>query len=46
MNFGLLLSHLPHIEDARVHYDTMLSLRTRPPRARGALWRYLKSLFA
>lgn len=26
MQFGLLLSQLPHVNESRVHYDAMLSL--------------------
>jgi hypothetical protein len=26
MQFGLLLSHLPHVDEARAHYDAMLAL--------------------
>ncbi len=31
MNFGLLLSQLPHVQESRVHYDAMLSLQAREP---------------
>ncbi|MFP3890119.1 hypothetical protein [uncultured Ralstonia sp.] len=27
MTFGLLLQHLPHIQESRANYDAMLSLR-------------------
>ncbi|WP_181969886.1 hypothetical protein [Paraburkholderia sp. DHOC27] len=37
MNFGLLLSQLPHVQEARVHYDAMLSLQAREPRKLAAL---------
>ena len=30
MSFALLLSHLPHVQDSRVHYDAMLSLQSAP----------------
>ncbi|QTD92291.1 MULTISPECIES: hypothetical protein [Burkholderia] len=30
MNFGLLLSNLPHVTESRLHYDTMLTLDARP----------------
>ncbi len=47
MSFALLLSHLPHVEESRAHYDTMLSLPAAPrgePRRRLSLavpWRCL-----
>ncbi|WP_431824716.1 hypothetical protein [Burkholderia sp. F1] len=31
MNFGLLLSQLPHVNESRPHYDAMLSLENRQP---------------
>ncbi|MBI0331316.1 hypothetical protein [Burkholderia plantarii] len=31
MNFGLLLSKLPHVAESRAHYDAMLSLDPRQP---------------
>ncbi|ESS39602.1 hypothetical protein KDW20_10645 [Burkholderia cenocepacia] len=30
MNFGLLLSNLPHVTESRHHYDAMLTLDARP----------------
>ncbi|AIO46382.1 hypothetical protein QZN01_13210 [Burkholderia cenocepacia] len=30
MNFGLLLSTLPHVTESRPHYDAMLTLDARP----------------
>lgn len=30
MNFALLISQLPRIEEARVHYNGMLALDARP----------------
>ncbi|MCA8109478.1 hypothetical protein SB394_18685 [Burkholderia sp. BCCIQ04A] len=30
MNFGLLLSNLPHVTESRQHYDAMLTLDARP----------------
>jgi hypothetical protein len=44
MIFGLLLSNLPHVEESRAHYDTMLSLRLRAPHRLAALWLSLKTL--
>jgi hypothetical protein len=44
MNFGLLLSHLPHVQESRVHYDAMLSLQARESHRFAALWHTLKSL--
>jgi hypothetical protein len=41
MTFGLLLPHLPHTQEARVHYDSMLSLHVRTPHKLAALWRRL-----
>lgn len=31
MNFALLLSRLPHIDEARGHYDRMLALHAPTP---------------
>jgi hypothetical protein len=41
MIFGLLLPQLPHVHDARAHYDAMLSLQPHEPRA----WRVLCRAF-
>ncbi|WP_208449667.1 hypothetical protein [Burkholderia vietnamiensis] len=30
MHFALLLSQLPHVEEARTHYNGMLTLDCRP----------------
>ena len=46
MNFGLLLSQLPHIQESRVHYDAMLALHAREPRKVAALWQRLKALIS
>ncbi|WP_322073240.1 hypothetical protein [Burkholderia cepacia] len=43
MNFGLLLSNLPHVTESRNHYDAMLMLDARP-RAFSRLLNRLKSL--
>jgi hypothetical protein len=42
MNFGLLLSQLPHVPESRAHYDAMLSLDPRP----SAIVRLLKRIKA
>ena len=44
MNFGLLLSNLPHVDESRVHYDAMLSLQPREPHRFTTFWRRLKAL--
>jgi hypothetical protein len=46
MNFGLLLSHLPHVEESRAHYDAMLSLQQCKPNRLAALWHSLKNLIS
>ena len=46
MNFGLLLSHLPHVEESRAHYDAMLSLQPCKPHWLAALWHGVKNLFS
>ncbi|MGA7778941.1 MAG: hypothetical protein WCA85_14700 [Paraburkholderia sp.] len=46
MNFGLLLSQLPHVQEARVHYNAMLSLQAREPGKFASLWHSLKLLLA
>lgn len=46
MNFGLLLSNLPHVDDSRAQYDAMLSLQPRETHRLAALWRRLKALFS
>ncbi|HDR9483636.1 TPA: hypothetical protein QDC20_003813 [Burkholderia aenigmatica] len=43
MNFGLLLSNLPHVTESRNHYDAMLMLDARP-RVFSRLLNHLKSL--
>lgn len=45
MHFALLVSQLPHVDDARAQYGDMLSLARRPYRARLAvlaLWSAVK----
>jgi hypothetical protein len=44
MNFGLLVSQLPHVQESRVHYDAMLSLQPRERRDFAAFWQRLKTL--
>jgi hypothetical protein len=46
MNFGLLLSNLPHIDEARVHHDAMLSLEPRGPHRLATFWHRLKALIS
>ncbi|MBV8626603.1 MAG: hypothetical protein JO371_01855 [Paraburkholderia sp.] len=46
MHFCLLLSTLPHVEEARTQYDAMLALQPRAPRAVATLWHSLKTLFS
>ena len=44
MNFGLLLSQLPHVQESRVHYDAMLALHAPEPHKFAAFWQQLKTL--
>ncbi|WP_198155297.1 hypothetical protein [Candidatus Burkholderia verschuerenii] len=47
MNFGLLLSQLPRVDESRAHYDALLDLQvqeTREPRLR-AFWRHVSAIF-
>jgi hypothetical protein len=46
MNFGLLLSHLPHPQESHTHYDAMLALHAREPRKLAALWQRFKAFFS
>jgi hypothetical protein len=46
MNFGLLLSQLPHVQESRVHYDAMLALHAPEPRKFAAFWLRLKTLLS
>jgi hypothetical protein len=43
MNFALLLSQLPHVQESRDHYDAMLSLGVDKPHCLAAFWRRLKA---
>ncbi|MGF6596847.1 hypothetical protein P3T23_001558 [Paraburkholderia sp. GAS448] len=44
MQFGLLLPHLPNVQESRVYYDAMLALHARAPHQFTAFWRRLKTL--
>jgi len=47
MYFALLVSQLPHVDDARTHYNNMLALDARshaPARAVAAIWTALRKL--
>ena len=47
MHFALLVSQLPHVEEARTHYNDMLTLEPRPgvsARVAAAFWTALKRL--
>jgi hypothetical protein len=44
MNFGLLLSQLPHIQESRGHYDAMLVLHDRKTHRFAAFCRRIKTL--
>lgn len=46
MNFGLLVSQLPHVQESRVHYDAMLSLQPREQHKFVAFWLRLKTLIS
>jgi hypothetical protein len=54
MQFGLLLSNLPHVEESRSHYNDFLSLQPRHADGFGArvshrfgnFWQRLKTLAA
>jgi hypothetical protein len=46
MQFGLLLSKFPRVQEARAHYDAMLALHTREPHPFVAFWRRLMSRVA
>jgi hypothetical protein len=46
MHFALLVSQLPHVTEARAHYDAMLTLESRAnalARMAAAFWAALKS---
>ncbi|CAE6824369.1 hypothetical protein IQ288_31900 [Burkholderia sp. R-69980] len=44
MNFSLLLSRLPQVEESRVHHDAMLALHANEPHRFAAFWQRLKTL--
>jgi hypothetical protein len=46
MNFGLLVSQLPHVQESRVHYDAVLAMHARNPHKFVAFWQRLKTLFS
>ena len=46
MLFGLLLSHLPHVNEARAHYEALLSLEAVRRHPLKDLWRRIKSRFS
>jgi hypothetical protein len=43
MQFGLLLSKFPRVQEARAHYDAMLVLHAHEPHPFVAFWRRLKA---
>jgi hypothetical protein len=46
MIFGLLLSHLPHVQESRPHYEALLSLEPVRPHRLASAWRWIKSRFS
>ncbi|AOP65613.1 hypothetical protein [Burkholderia mallei] len=46
MQFGLLLSQLPHVDESSVHYDAMLSLKAAGEPASASFWQRLKALIS
>jgi len=46
MNFGLLVSQLPHVQESRVHYDALLAMHARKLHKFVAFWQRLKALFS
>ncbi|EEA04174.1 conserved hypothetical protein [Burkholderia sp. H160] len=46
MIFSLLLSNLPHVDEARVHYDAMLSLQPCESHRLATFWHRLKALLS
>jgi hypothetical protein len=46
MQFGLLLSEFPRVQESRAHYDALLVPHTREPDPFVALWRRLSSRVA
>ena len=39
MHFLLLVSHLPHVQESRLHYDTILSLESTSQHRCASAWR-------
>jgi hypothetical protein len=46
MVFGLLLSNLPHIDEARAQYDAMLSLQFRESHRLATFWKRVMALIS
>jgi hypothetical protein len=46
MSFGLLLSKLPHVQESRAHYNTMLSLHSNQQPRFAVFWHVLKTLIS
>ncbi|MFK4443469.1 uncharacterized protein Usg [Caballeronia udeis] len=46
MNFGWLLPQLPHVQESRIFYDTMLSPGTPGLHQHATFWQRFKSLFS
>jgi hypothetical protein len=46
MNFGLLVSKLPHVQESCAHYDVMLALHALEPHKFAAFWQRLKTLIS
>ncbi len=46
MNFGLLVSKLPHVQESRAHYDAILAPHAREPHKFAAFWQRLKTLIS
>ncbi|MEX3936441.1 hypothetical protein AB4Y32_32500 [Paraburkholderia phymatum] len=46
MNFGLLLSNLPHVKESRDYYDAMLSLHQCSAHRLTNFWLGLKALIS
>ena len=44
MNFGLLVSHLPHVQESGLHYSAMLSLESTSRHRCARFWRAFKNL--
>jgi hypothetical protein len=46
MQFGLLLSQFPRVQESRAHYDALLALHNREPNPFVTFWRHLMSRVA